>query len=280
MNNKKHIFFDMDGTLLNSDQQIINENIIEINKLQKENIGISLATGRSITMAIKYINELNITNPCVLANGNFIYYPSLKKVKVLGKNLNEKVKYFFVNFLKEFGGTITWFDETKDYIYSTTANGRKIMEKYSNNILDYSNLSLPELENYLLNNNIYHLTIMLDKEDKSPYKTIESLTSYFKKLESDNVCKITNTSSIFIDADNFEIDKCNAIRYLINEMNILEDNVYVFGDSNNDFNMIKYFKNSFAMGNALPEVKNVASHVIGSNDVPSIACILKDFLKK
>lgn len=279
MNNKKHIFFDMDGTLLNSEHKILDENILEIKKLQQEGVGISLATGRSITMVMKYMKQLNVLDPCVLANGNFIYYPNANKIKVIGKNLNSKVKEFFINYLKEYGGTITWFDETKDYIYSTT-NGKNTILEYTNNIYDLSNLSLNDLENILLSNNVYHLTIMLDKENDSPHKTIESLTLYFKELEKLGLCKITNTSNIFIDADNLYIDKCNTIKYLINEIKIQEQNVYVFGDSNNDFNMIKYFKNSFAMGNALKEVKDVASNVIGSNNVPSIACVLQNFFKK
>lgn len=279
MNNKKHIFFDMDGTLLNSEHKILDENILEIKKLQQEGVGISLATGRSITMVMKYIKQLNVLDPCVLANGNFIYYPNANKIKVIGKNLNSKVKEFFINYLKEYGGTITWFDETKDYIYSTT-NGKNTILEYTNNIYDLSNLSLNDLENLLLSNNVYHLTIMLDKENDSPHKTIESLTLYFKELEKLGLCKITNTSNIFIDADNLYIDKCNTIKYLINEIKIQEQNVYVFGDSNNDFNMIKYFKNSFAMGNALKKVKDVASNVIGSNNVPSIACVLQNFFKK
>lgn len=279
MNNKKHIFFDMDGTLLNSEHKILDENILEIKKLQQEGVGISLATGRSITMVMKYIKQLNVLDPCVLANGNFIYYPNANKIKVIGKNLNSKVKEFFINYLKEYGGTITWFDETKDYIYSTT-NGKNTILEYTNNIYDLSNLSLNNLENLLLSNNVYHLTIMLDKENDSPHKTIESLTLYFKELEKLGLCKITNTSNIFIDADNLYIDKCNTIKYLINEIKIQEQNVYVFGDSNNDFNMIKYFKNSFAMGNALKKVKDVASNVIGSNNVPSIACVLQNFFKK
>lgn len=279
MNNKKHIFFDMDGTLLNSEHKILDDNILEIKKLQNENIGISLATGRSLNMAIKYIKQLDIVSPCVLANGNFIYYPTLNKIKVIGQDLDLKVKEFFINYLKKYGGTITWFDEKKDYIYSTT-NGKNTILEYAGDILDLSYLSLSELENHLLNSNIYHLTIMFDKEDNSPYKTIESLTLYFKELEINKICKITNTSKIFIDADNLKIDKCNTIRYLINELNIEEKNVYVFGDSNNDFNMIKYFKNSFAMGNALQDVKDVASHIIGPNDLPSIACVLQEFFKK
>lgn len=279
MNNKKHIFFDMDGTLLNSEHKILDENILEIKKLQQEGVGISLATGRSITMVMKYIKQLNVLDPCVLANGNFIYYPNANKIKVIGKNLNSKVKEFFINYLKEYGGTITWFDETKDYIYSTT-NGKNTILEYTNNIYDLSNLSLNDLENLLLSNNVYHLTIMLDKENDSPHKTIESLTLHFKELEKLGLCKITNTSNIFIDADNLYIDKCNTIKYLINEIKIQEQNVYVFGDSNNDFNMIKYFKNSFAMGNALKKVKDVASNVIGSNNVPSIACVLQNFFKK
>ena len=56
--------------------------------------------------------------------------------------------------------------------------------------------------------------------------------------------------------------------------NILYDDVFVFGDSENDIKGLEYFNNTYAMENALPQAKQAAKHVIGSNNSKDIAKIV------
>ncbi|WP_412032530.1 HAD family hydrolase [Malacoplasma muris] len=270
MKRKKHIFFDLDGTLLNSHHEIAKENLEIIEKLKDDGFGISIATGRSISMAINYINQLKLVDPVVLSNGTFILYPLEKKIKVVGKQVPYFVKKYFVNYLRNHGGTMTWFTEKQDYVYSTSYSGDLVLE-YSTNLIDFSGKPLADLEEYLLKTRIYQLTLVYSGVDIVKDRPLSLVTEEFKELENNNICKITNTSNIFIDANDLNTDKVNAIKVILQELSIDENDVFVFGDSNNDLGMIKYFSNSVAMANASEAVKESAKEVIGNNNTTTIA---------
>ena len=54
-------------------------------------------------------------------------------------------------------------------------------------------------------------------------------------------------------------------------MNIARDEVMVIGDSFNDYSMFEEFKESYAMGNAIPEIKEIAKHITDTNDNAGVA---------
>lgn len=71
----------------------------------------------------------------------------------------------------------------------------------------------------------------------------------------------------FIDREDnfFEVvpkgfSKATGIRYLLEHYRIPIENAYVFGDSNNDLEMLQYVPNSIAMGVCTPEVKAIAAY--------------------
>lgn len=278
MKQNKHIFFDLDGTLLNKNHQILEETIEQINRLKNKGVGISIATGRSINMAIDYINQLNIKDPVILSNGTFILYPETKTLKVLTDGINDEVKKYFLNYLKTYGGTMTWFTEKEDYVYSTSYSGERVLF-FTKSLVDMSGMPLYDFEKYLLNNKIYQLTLVYDSIDAVENRPIELVTHEFKELERKGLAKVTNTTQVFIDADSANVDKINAIQHVIKELDLDINNVYAFGDSNNDYQMIKTIPNSVAMGNAAESVKPVAKKIIGDNNSPSIAECLKELFE-
>lgn len=142
---------------------------------------------------------------------------------------------------------------------------------YSTNLIDFSGKSISDLEEYLLKTRIYQLTLVYSGIDIIKNKPLDMITDEFKELEENNICKITNTSNIFIDANDLNTDKLNAIKVIAEENHLNNEDIIVFGDSNNDLAMIKYFKNSVAMGNANKNVATNASEIIGNNNTTAIA---------
>ena len=61
------------------------------------------------------------------------------------------------------------------------------------------------------------------------------------------------------------MDKAKALELLCSHLNINHDQVYVFGDGNNDITMLKQFENSYAVENASIKVKEAAKHIIEDN---------------
>lgn len=73
------------------------------------------------------------------------------------------------------------------------------------------------------------------------------------------------------------ISKATGIKYLIDYYDIPLENVLVFGDSNNDLEMLEYVPNSIAMGKCTPEVEAVASYKTDTVEENGIYNALKHF---
>ena len=57
------------------------------------------------------------------------------------------------------------------------------------------------------------------------------------------------------------LDKANAVKYLIDKLKIPQNRTFAFGDNLNDIGIFKVCGNSFAVANALPKVKKIADKV-------------------
>lgn len=59
-------------------------------------------------------------------------------------------------------------------------------------------------------------------------------------------------------------NKVNMVDYLVMKYHISQEDLFVFGDGENDIDMLKYAKNSFAPQNALMKAKDVAKNICPS----------------
>lgn len=76
--------------------------------------------------------------------------------------------------------------------------------------------------------------------------------------------------------DNIEITDITAQKGIIlakvaEKMGFERDEVLVLGDSFNDYSMFTEFKESVAMGNAIPEIKEIAKYITDTNDNLGVA---------
>ena len=77
-----------------------------------------------------------------------------------------------------------------------------------------------------------------------------------------------------------DAEKGKLIKEYCRIMGIEEDEVAVIGDSGNDIGMLKAFRNSYAMGNAEPEVKLAASYVTEDNEHHGAATVCKEICRR
>ena len=71
--------------------------------------------------------------------------------------------------------------------------------------------------------------------------------------------------------------KATGIDYLIKHYDVTKDDVYVFGDSNNDMDMMTCVPHSIAMGNSSPEILEVAMYVTDTVENDGIKKALEHF---
>lgn len=282
-NSIKHIFSDVDGTLIHTTNNKPNFDIglIErINELHKYNLTFSIATGRHYKDILEMIKKNNVQyiNYIIGMNGAQIY-DFVNKEEIFNRIFNESEKNEFhevYDYLKA-----NYFNHFTIFIYSFNLN-----ENDSINIInDESQVFYHYIDKYLarMSTNIDYLEFKLCKspyEYENIYKV--ALNFYDDKLEksSELLIKVKNELSNkfnnFLDyvqcGSNYleiclkNIDKGSAIKF-INEKHLKADysEMMCFGDSDNDGPMFKLIPNSVTRINAPESIKKLAKYVIDNH---------------
>ena len=70
---------DLDGTLLNSAQELSPKTLNTVNNLIRKGLKFTIATARSVDSAAPYIEAIDLQLPIIVHNGVFIYDPVKKE---------------------------------------------------------------------------------------------------------------------------------------------------------------------------------------------------------
>lgn len=249
MKHVKLVVSDMDGTLLNSNHEVSQRFFNLFKKMQSLNIKFVAASGRpyySITEKLHPITKdiiivaenggLVIENKEVLLSNNI---DSNKLNKLY--NLVSKIKDVYPIFCTKH---CAYFLNTPLEIVNTFSEYYSINKTIS---------SLKEIEDDVIKIALYH-----SKNSESfIYPHVKHLGSEFNVVVSGNH---------WVDISESITDKGNALSFLQNRYNIKPSETMVFGDFNNDLEMLKLSKYSYAMANAHKDVKATANFETDTND--------------
>lgn len=103
------------------------------------------------------------------------------------------------------------------------------------------------------------------------FDNAKDLWAAYHELEDEFTMIPYDTGLIRMDVYCKGFTKGTACEYLYQKLGIDYENTYAFGDGINDMEMIKLVKHGIAMGNAIDELKEVASEVTDSVDNDGIA---------
>lgn len=264
---------DMDGTLLNSQGAISEENEAALKKLQNKGMEVIIASGRTDLMVKSFVKQLGLTGSVISSNGGLIR--NVKTGEVLYSKLIEKsVVREILTYCEE--NNVDFLLYTLDMVYGN--EGNPLMHKY-----EKRNEELPENIkaplSYLYNvseiDNLEVLKVLLVCREQ-PERIIE-LERHFSKNK-----KITAVSSAvgLLDIMASNISKGNALKILAEKMGIDLNHVIAFGDNYNDAEMLKCVGMPIAVENAVEDIKLHAKHITKSNNESGIAYAIHNFILK
>ena len=264
--------FDLDGTLLQNNQEIDRETV-EMLKSQ-EDIRYILATGRGYALVEDIVKTYDLNCDLILNNGHeflshdktvhFTYSFANDKIKRICEILT---KYDFHISLQSGNGNKYTFTELEKYYEQHLEMSSKVRNRDISSLLT-SPLFAREsyLKNTVLLKSIEELDDLcilkidaknLDKEINS--KALEELKAI------DNIAITTSFESYIEICDN-SMDKGKLLLQVANNYGISADEIAVFGDSDNDIELLQAVPHSFAMGNGKEELKKHAAHITDTND--------------
>ncbi len=238
----KLIALDMDGTLLNENGAISDENRQAIEDAQANGIHVVLSTGRSILTCGKYAKSLNLTSYLVTVNGSEIWDCS--------GNLYERnvIHTDFIHMMWE------WAETNKTHFWAV-ATDKVWRNQMPENIFEHT-----------------WLKFGFDFADDSLRDTIT------KRLLSNQQLEVSNSSPTNIEVNAAGVNKAMALLHVCNRLGISMDDVIAMGDSLNDIKMIKAAGCGVAMGNAQNEVKNAADWIAATNEENGVAKAIRHWV--
>ena len=233
---------DYDGTLF-VDEISIKENIKYLKKLQENNIKVIINTGRSYPSIKNQLNLYGVPYDYIIcADGSVLY-------------------------------------DNNDNILKLYEMDTKIIEPYKKfyQEINYEEIQFAYKEGYS--------NILTSTRGLLGINVCITTKNYTKELEK----KIFNMNELYPDYSFFGyshpefsflcvkpkgITKASIITYLMNEYNINKKDIYVIGDSDNDYEMIKEF-NGVAVTLSYPKILEISKRTYAS-----VADYIKDILKE
>lgn len=254
MSNQALIFFDIDGTLLDHDKNLPQSTKKAIAQLQAAGHFTAIATGRGPFMYVPLRDKLKI-NSFVSFNGSYVV---IDGEVVFTNPLNEE---------KLLELTTEGLQKDQPAVLMTAEAMHSNVEKHP-----FINDSLATLK--------LDVAPSFDPKFNQAQKLYQTL--FFIEEEAEQYYREKYPEFEFVRWHPLSVDviprdgsKAKGIEAAVTALNIDPEHVYAFGDGLNDVEMLKAVKNSVAMGNAVPEAKEVAKYVTKDVDQDGILHGLK-----
>ena len=269
----KIIAMDLDGTLLDSEKRLSQENRAALQKAADMGIEIVPTTGRIYAIIPEAVRELPFIHYAITVNGAEVY--DVKNDRVLSKSeLSWKKAVEIMEFLDGFdvvydcyqngGGYMTreHLDKVGDYLTSA----------YFAEIYAKSRHPVPELKAYLQELGQGVQKVQFCTRDQ----TVRAFLLEELQMRFDGVV-VSSALPYNGEINEKNAHKGGALQKLCEHLGCTMENVMALGDGLNDITMLKLSGISVAMENAAPEVKAAAKYVTGNCDESGVAQAIEKF---
>lgn len=280
----KFIAIDLDGTLLNSYGEISNENKEALKEVIDKGVQVVLTSGR-ISKAIEYIsNQIGRNNYLISGNGTTIY--DIKNdIEIYNKCMSKETVLKIIEICEENSIYYSVFGENS---IITKSLGYNVLVYNSENYKKSPDMKtkinvIPNVYKYIKNSKQNRFSkITICDSSKIIFKGILRKLKEIKNIEVLDVAHMsrkkirkgteqTELQYFYTDITNKDVNKWNAIKFLIDNLGISPGEVLTIGDNSNDKEMIINAGLGIAMGNSAPHIKEIADDVVGSNDNNGVA---------
>jgi Cof subfamily protein (haloacid dehalogenase superfamily) len=229
---------DVDKTLLDNESRMTELNRNALIECKKRDIGIVLATGKTMDSILHLVEDLGLELPQITLNGSVTISPKMEVIRA--SKIDPGTYREIVSFIKENGyPPVVALDDGKLYIEEYHPD-LKHLDKIGEEFIEVKSI---ETDRFYKNTVDIYIPILeshpLDRSLRDKY--------------SDRL-QFMRSGDYFFDILNKEATKGNALLSIIEDLGIKRDEVAVFGDSPNDLSMFEVAGLKIAVRNSYPEV--------------------------
>ena len=287
----KLIAIDLDGTLLNSQGEISDENRLYLKKAINSGIEVVLASGRPIDSVENLSLEIGANRYLISGNGAVVYGIQEKEI-LYNKFLSKAQVLNIIKMCKDNSIYCNVYTENEiiaeslnyNILFYYRENANKDEEKRTKiNIVNdmYKYIESSQVEKYLKitvcdDSQLIFNSILRKLKTISDVDVLD-VSHMSRKIIKDGTERI-QIEYFYTEITNRNVNKWEAIKYIIEKDGIAPEEVVGIGDNINDKEMIEYAGLGVAMGNSSPDVKAVAKIVVADNNSDGVAEAIKKYI--
>lgn len=271
------IALDMDGTLLMSDHRTLPQRNAEaIRRADAAGIHVCIATGRMLEDASDFIRQLELPCSIIAANGARASDGPLPGGNILFRcSIAPRDAHAAIDLLMASEMMINGFED--GLVTTVQDQTRRVYHLVQRGLIDvrYGEEALRAAADRGLMK-LFAVGRGSDIGD-TPDARIAPLREALRRALTQ--LQITSSASGNIEIMPAQAGKGAALARLAAHFGLTREAVMAMGDAQNDLSMLQYAAHSVAMGNAVPEVREICRYETLSNDECGVAAMIERVLE-
>ncbi|WP_299182365.1 HAD family hydrolase [uncultured Aquimarina sp.] len=259
----KLVATDMDGTLLNSKGDVSQSFFYLFDELKELGVTFVAASGRQYYSILHKLNAIKDDMIVIAENGALTMH---RDEELQTTEIDRKTYLELLDATKDLKGSqVILCGRKKAYIEDYGKDFENMLDEFYGRYEIVKNLSEVIDDQYL------KIAICNEKgAEKYLYPALKHL---------ENRLKVKVSGKVWLDLSHNNANKGYALKNVQKSLNISTNETMVFGDYNNDLEMMSQATYSFAMQNAHPNVKAVANYTTKSNDENGVEYMLSKMIE-
>lgn len=251
--------FDIDGTLLNSNEEILPTTLSSLADLCEQGHRIALCTGRTWACTQPIMHKLSpLVHYVICGNGSHI---RTREGEVIYDN--NLPPHFIRRFIELVSGIADFLIATNRMVISTSYQTPYHDVDHCMRLFDHSRF----------HERIHAKNLLAFNIEKIPTDHKESIRKKLNSIDPNiRLSPLPHMWEVLSGVDN----KATALRRLSESTGIPLSDFTAFGDNYNDVDMFKVVGRAVAMANSPDKVKKFAHHVTSSNNEDGIYRFLRE----
>ncbi|MCM3765570.1 HAD family hydrolase [Neobacillus niacini] len=245
---------DLDGTLLNSNHEITEENFMVLQDLHQQGHSLIINTGRAYEDVIKFDAVRRLELPVISINGTVLY--SKTRDVLYEASLPISIYKDLMPILKEIGVWIMVYTNQGGFPCRNPEIQDKSPEEISPIFRNYDYDQILEKENLKI-----YKVMAVSRVDQQ-----EKIDQVKKAVEGKFDMSMASSHPNNVEFTSIDANKGAALLRYQELVNQKFDEIFAFGDGGNDLDQFKVATTSVAMGNAPFWIQQEADMITKTND--------------
>lgn len=264
----KIVAIDLDGTLLTDNKQITDKTVSVIKQASQVGVKIVLCSGRPLTGVAEHLKKLGLSGD----NQFVITYNGALVRTIEGRTIiRHTLNYNDYTDLEALSRKLRshFHVETENHIYTANKN----LSPYTIAESFYVRMGIRYRD-------VGEMPMNLRIPKGMFIDPPEKITALREKIPQSFLEKyyFVQSEPFFLEVLNKSASKGNALKDLAKRLGWTSENMMAIGDQGNDLSMLKVAGTPVAMGNAIPEVKQLAKFVTATNEEDGVAKAIQKFV--